>query len=290
LEILFNKRSRAISARIGQALEIATFRALLSQPTLSFLGNFKDLDAHDDSTLYSKNEPPTFLSGKTTPSGKELDFILQLDQAGFVGVELKNVREWFYPARPEVRDHLLKCCALDVVPVLIVRRRHISVFNVLNPCGVITHETYNQLYPETERALALEVSHKDLLGYHDIRVGNVPDQRLTNFITTNLPKLLPAFRKRFDHFKDLLGQYANQRISYEEFFAKVRERTGQSTEKPKPSTAGRSFDVKKLEEALAAIEKKFGNKKLPEPTSISKPKQPPRRRKTTPVTKPKTSS
>jgi hypothetical protein len=270
-------RAREITLKIGQALEIATFRALSSQATLSFLGHFRDLDAHDDSTLYSKIEPPNFLSGKTTPSGKELDFILQLDQAGFAGLELKNVREWFYPARPQVRDFLLKCCALDVVPVLIVRRRHISLFNVLNPCGVITHETYNQLYPETERALALDVSHKDLLGYHDVRVGNFPDQRLTNFITINLPKLLPAFRKRFDLFKDLLSLYANQSIDYREFVAKVKERTGRSSEKPKSSSALpiTQVDWERLQRILA------------DTFSSTKPKRPSKRPKASSRPKPK---
>jgi len=272
------KRARAITLRIGQALEIATFRALSSQNTLSFLGHFRDLDDHDDSTLYSKIEPPTFLSGKTTPSGKELDFILQLDQAGFAGLELKNVREWFYPARPQVRDFLLKCCALDVVPVLIVRRRHISLFNVLNPCGVITHETYNQLYPETDRALALDVRHKDLLGYHDVRIGNSPDQRLTNFITINLPKLLPAFRKRFDLFKDLLSLYANQNINYPEFFVKVKERTGLASEKPKrsKSLSRKEIDWDQLARALAksfsSTKPKISTKR-PKASSKRKPKK-----------------
>jgi hypothetical protein len=144
---------------------------------------------------------------------------------GFAGLELKNVREWFYPARTQVRDLLLKCCAINVVPVLIARRIHISLFNVFNPCGVITHQTYNQLYPYSDRTLAEKVSHKDLLGYHDIRVGNAPDDRLMRFLSVNLPKLLPASRKRFDLFKDLLADYANQRIDYPELVKHVKSRT-----------------------------------------------------------------
>jgi hypothetical protein len=223
LSSLFD-RTRDLTMRIGQALEIATFRALSSQKTLQFLGYFRDLEEHDDSTLYKKVEPPSFLSGNSIPGGKELDFIVQYNGVGFAGLELKNVREWFYPARSQVRDLLLKCCSLDVVPVLIARRIHISLFNVLNPCGVITHETYNQRYPYSDRSLAEAVSNKDLLGYHDIRVGNAPDARLTHFITKNLPKLLPSARKRFDVFRDLLADYAHQRIDYPTLFEEVKAR------------------------------------------------------------------
>jgi len=280
------QRARDITLIIGQALEIAAFRALSAQTTLPFLGHFKDLDAHDDSTRYSKLEPPSFLSGKTTPSGKQLDFILQLDKAGFVGLELKNVREWYYPARPQVREFLLKCCALDVVPVLIVRRSHISLFNVLNPCGVIIHETYNQLYPETARDLATQVKQKDLLGYHDVKVGNTPDQRLTNFITVNLPKLLPTYRKRFDLFKDLLNEYANQNMTYTEFVEKLKERTSQSSKQTKTSKPGlnRRIDPKErqkqIEAALAKIAERFSS------TSTAKSKPQAKRGKTQPRPKP----
>jgi len=230
-------RKGDLTTRIGQTLEIATFRALSAQSTLQFLGHFRDLDDHDDSTPYSKVEPPTFLSGNST-SG-ELDFLVQYNGAGFAGLELKNIREWFYPARTEVRELLLKCCSLNLVPVLIARRIHISLFNVLNPCGVITHQTYNQLYPYSEAPLAEQVSHKDLLGYHDIRVGNAPDARLTHFIHVNLPSLLPTARKQFDRFRDVLADYANQRFDYPTLVHEIKARrksTKRSSRKSKRGT------------------------------------------------------
>ena len=286
------KRARDITPLIGQALEIAAFKTLSAQTTLSFFGHFKDLDAHDDSTPYGKVEPPNFLTGKSTPTDKRLDFLLQLDRAGFVGLELKNVREWYYPRRPEVRDFLLKCCALDVVPVLIVRRRHISLFNIFNPCGVITHETYNQLYPETTRDLAAQVKHKDLLGYHDIRVGNSPDHRLTYFITRNLPKVLPAHRKRFDRFKGLLYEYANQTITYAEFVERLQERTGQSSKKtktPKRIPVLR-ISAKQLDVLQAGLAKFTGKQTAPQPKHLptnptsKRAKTHPRPKKTRPPT------
>lgn len=103
--------------QLGQALEIATFRALHSQSALAFFGNFPDLDAHDDSTLYSKEEPPSSLSGNQIPSGKKLDFLVH-GKGVYAGLEVKNIREWFYPNRPAVREMLFKCCSLDVVRCL----------------------------------------------------------------------------------------------------------------------------------------------------------------------------
>ena len=119
---------------------------------------------------------------------------------------------------------LFKCCALDVVPVLIARRIHYSTFSVLNPCGVIVHQTYNQLYPESAKDLAQKVRDKQLLGYHDVRVGNQPDGRLVRFIHENLPKVLPGSRVSFDAFKDLLSSYGNGIHSYKSFAARVKRR------------------------------------------------------------------
>ncbi len=168
-------------------MEIAVFRALKTQSTLAFFGSYPNLDQHDNATLYAKEEPPSTLSGRAIPNAKKFDFLISYPTAGFAGIEIKNVREWFYPDREEVRDLLFKCCHLDVIPILVARRIHYSTFSVLNPCGVLIHQTYNQLYPTTNAALAEKVKVKTLLGYHDVRVGNEPDTRLIRFIHNNLP-------------------------------------------------------------------------------------------------------
>ena len=70
------------------------------------------------------------------PDDKRLDFLVHDLAAGYAGIEVKNLREWLYPDRVEIHELLLKCCALDVVPVLIARRIHYSTYSVLNACGV----------------------------------------------------------------------------------------------------------------------------------------------------------
>jgi hypothetical protein len=217
-------KKQQFTTLIGQTLEIAVFRALQTQSQLNFFGHFPDLDAHDDTTPYSKHEPPSFLSGRLIPSGKQLDFLIQHHDAGYAGIEVKNIREWIYPDRDEVRELLFKCCALDIVPILIARRIQYASFSVLNPCGVLIHQTYNQLYPASAAALAEKVRDKSLLGYHDVRLGNFPDKRLLHFIHDNLPRLLPTARQRFDTFKDLLSGYGNGEHSYKSFASRVKRR------------------------------------------------------------------
>lgn len=86
--------------RVGQALEIAVSKALQSQNNFVSIGHFRDLNDHGDDKQYSKEEPPDFLNEKTC-KGK-LDFLLFDREAGTVGIEVKNVREWYYSDREEV--------------------------------------------------------------------------------------------------------------------------------------------------------------------------------------------
>ena len=215
----------SLGLRMGQCLEIAIYRALCRQDTLDFLGNFRDLDDHDDSRRYSKEEPPESLSGNSLSGNQKLDFLIRHPEAGWAAIEAKNVREWLYPDREEVTDLLEKAVALDCVPVLIARRFPFVTFKLLSACGVVLHQNYNQLLPEADRELAEKAKDKRLLGYHDIRLGNQPDKRLTTFIETNLPRLLPEARKRFDDYKDLLEAFADHSMGYKEFAARVRRRS-----------------------------------------------------------------
>jgi hypothetical protein len=126
---------------------------------------------------------------------------------------------------PEVRDLLRKCLALNAVPTLIARRIPFVTFAILSRCGVIIHETYNQLLPATEATIAAQVRDKMLLGYHDVRTGNQSDTRLIKFITVNLPLVAPAARAKFEAYKDLLEAFASGDKQYEEFAARVLRRS-----------------------------------------------------------------
>ena len=211
--------------RVGQCLEIAIYRALLRQSALAFLGSFRNLNEHNDSRLYSKEEPPQSLSGKHLIGDQKLDFVVHHPEAGWAGIESKNIREWLYPNRTEIISLLGKAVRLDCVPVLIGRRIPFVTFKLLSTCGVVLHQTYNQLLPVADQALAEKARHKDLLGYHDIRVGNQPNDRLLKFLAVNLPRVLPEARDRFAEYKDLLDAFASGRMRYKEFAGRVRRRS-----------------------------------------------------------------
>lgn len=214
----FNKRDNAL--RRGQTLEIAIYRALCAQDHFDFQGEFTDLNDHDDTMLYTKTEPPSHLSGRRAPG--HLDFLLCAPDRTWLGVEAKNIREWLYPDRNEIRHFLAKCCALRVVPVLIARRiPYVAFSEVFKPCGIIVHQTYNQLLPGSDQDLATRAGHKDLLGYHDIRTGNAPDSRLNRFLHENLPQLVQGARDRFFEHIDILEEFAHD-LQYSEFIAKLK--------------------------------------------------------------------
>lgn len=67
-----------------------------------------------------------------------------------------------------------------------------------------------------DQEIADQARDKNLLGYHDIRLGNEADPRLTRFIHENLPTILPEARARFEDYKDLLEAYAVLDMGYPE--------------------------------------------------------------------------
>jgi len=165
-------QNRPFLMRMGQALEISVYRALKEQSAFHTFGAFLDLDSHDDSTLYQKEEPPSSASGRTMVG--RADFVLVTKESGLAAVEVKNLREWLYPDRSEIRELLAKAVAVNAVPVLIARRMPYVTFRLFNPCGVIVHQTYNQRFAQADHELAEKARHK------------------------NLPQLLPEARERFD--------------------------------------------------------------------------------------------
>jgi hypothetical protein len=215
---------RSLVVRLGQTLEIAISRAINQRWQYPFFGYFRDLNDHGDDIPYSKVEPPSYQGRYAIDNDKKVDFLLMSPGAGAVAVEAKNIREWIYPDRSEIREFLLKSVQLNAVPVLIARRIHISTFFVMSKCGVILHENFNQLLPAADVDVFNAARDKLSLGYHDLRLGNQPDARLLSFIGDKLPGLLVEARARFDAFKDLLEAYATGKMPYEEFAARVRRR------------------------------------------------------------------
>lgn len=233
---------QAANMRIGQTLEIATYRALLETQPL-FFGRIRNLEEHDDSRIYSKEEPPQHLGARSLRGDTRLDFIVQDRDAGAIGIECKNVREWLYPDRREIIDTAEKCLALDCIPVLIARRLPFVTFRLLNSCGFVFHQNYNQLMPNSIAAVVEQAKQKTNLGYHDLRVGNEPDKRLMKFFRTDFIPACVAARPKFNANRDLLERFVTRDMSYKEFSARIRRRERGTNEDhdwpdPDPRTLG----------------------------------------------------
>lgn len=210
---------RSFTDRMGDTAEIAVMKAM-QRTRRNFFGHFTDLEKHDDSKRYIKHDPD-FFCGIPIEGGK-LDYILVHPDADGMGIEIKNTREWVYPDKDIVTQLLRKCVQIDVVPVLIARRIHYTTFAILNACGGIIHQVYNQLYPSADAALAGQVRNKLLLGYADVRIGNEPDARLINFFQKSLPAVAEESREKFNEHRDLIESYVNGEIAYPKFVGKLR--------------------------------------------------------------------
>jgi hypothetical protein len=171
------------------------------------------------------------------PGDRRFDF-LAFHPSGPLGIEAKNIREWLYPDRPEVRDLLYKAAVADTVPILIGRRIPYVTFRLLWACGALVFENFNQLYPEADAALASEVREKANLGYHDVRVGPEPNPRLLRFITETIGARAEQARARFEQFRDLIHEFGAGEMDYASFAARVRRReNGQPEDFDEPDGA-----------------------------------------------------
>ena len=210
---------RSFTDRLGDTAEIAVLRAM-QQNHLNFFGHFTDLHQHGDDRRYTKHDPD-FFSGVAIEGGK-LDYILVHPIAGGMGIEIKNTREWVYPDKDIVTQLLRKCVQINVVPVLMARRIHYTTFTILNACGAIIHQFYNQMYPSADEQLAEQVRNKFMLGYSDVRTGNEPDARLLKFFASSVPSIARESREKFDDRKGLIEGYVQGNLSYAQFVAQLR--------------------------------------------------------------------
>ncbi|MGB7727500.1 MAG: hypothetical protein WBL50_05675 [Candidatus Acidiferrum sp.] len=215
LEPIYNRTQDGLfKGRLGQTLEIAVLKAIKASGR-GFLGAYADLDEHDDSTPYTRIEPPLVISGNKIEKGP-LDYVI-FEPSGTGGIEVKNYRTWLYPDSAAVKQLLWKCGDAGVVPVLIARRVPFITFRLLSLSGCLVHENYNQLYAEADRELAALARDKNLLGFHDVRVGSEPDGRMSRFVVELLPDLVGGARSTFERFRNLHTAYGKSEIPYAEW-------------------------------------------------------------------------
>ena len=206
---------------VGDALEVIVFKALQSlntaQPRYSFQGALRIDQPKNRHGRYKKVEPPNVISGHATQ--KRADFILSGFDAGPISIECKNYREWIYPQHAIVKETIQKSIETKTTPLLVARRLHYTTIrNLLEPAGIIAHESYYQYYPEDHAELADQVRHKRSLGFTDVRATEDPHPRTTKFFERDLPRVADRAAIQFRANEQALWDYIGNEINLAQLY------------------------------------------------------------------------
>jgi hypothetical protein len=225
----------------GDALEIIVFQVLdriyTTHRRYPYLGQFI-LDQPKIGGRYRKLPPPRHLAGAQTQ--KEADFIQFGHTAGPLCIECKNLREWIYPNSRDIRELIIRAVELRSLPVLIARRIHYTTrTNLLEPAGIVAHETYLNYYPADQVELAEKVRNRRSLGFTDVIASEEPHERTVSFFTTNLPRIIDRMADRWFKNLNALTAYAREQINLAQLYTEIGSPAGGKwVEPPDPERYG----------------------------------------------------
>lgn len=213
----------------GDALEIVVFKCLATifaaKPRFAYQGYFHLDQPKDAQNRYRKTQPPKTIGSLSTT--KEADFLQFGHDAGPLCIECKNYREWIYPHHGIIQDLIVKADDLGAIPVLIARRIHYTTkTNLLEPAGIIAHESYFQYYPSDRMDLAEKVRNKRSLGFTDVTATEEPHPRTVKFFDTILPKLIPQMAPRWQTCRTALREYAHGDINLAQLYTDIGSPAG----------------------------------------------------------------
>lgn len=151
-------------------------------------------------------------------TGAGLD-LLMFDQEHSIpiGVECKNIREWIYPASPEVWRLIARACSIDCLPVLAARKisfiTRAGIFYDMGILGFETHFQYfhNNVNSQTGYKFKERVIEKNRLGFADIKFikkKDSPPNHFSHFFSHILRENAEEYYERFLTKKPLLEEYA----------------------------------------------------------------------------------
>jgi hypothetical protein len=229
--------SKHLGNLIGDALEVVVFKALVrshqANPRYSYAGHFELDQPKNEFGRYRKIKPPKTLHGRTT--AKEPDFYQYGHEAGVLCIECKNYREWFYPRYEGIKTLIIRASDLGVTPVLIARRLHYTTrTNLLEPAGIIAHETYYQYYPADHAKLAAQMRDRNSLGFTDVNAVEEPHNRTIRFFTEILPNINGHMAVRWNANKGALLQYARDEINLAQLYNAIGSPAAGNWQEPEP--------------------------------------------------------
>lgn len=143
-----------------------------------------------------------------TPQGLPRPLIL-------VAVEVKNVRHWLYPPANEIYQLLSKAARLrvtsgdiDILPVLICRRRHYLTYQFARALGFLAFETGRQfIHPRAPIASAKLREVQVELGFSDLTVSDAPDPGLVRLFSETCPRYGHEIAARWTTAGSLLADH-----------------------------------------------------------------------------------
>jgi hypothetical protein len=204
------------AADIGDALE-ATICAALQNVGAAFRGRVREIP---DERRFEKTPPPQTLLGHTTT--RLPDFIVFDDNAGPINIECKNTREWIYLESEELKQVIITAYELHTTPLFASRKIHYTAStNLMEPAGILIHESYNQYYPTYLQAVAEQARHVDNLGYSDILIGTTPTPRTQKFFSTLLPRPAQEAQRKFERHRDALYEFAKEQLPRDELYRAI---------------------------------------------------------------------
>jgi hypothetical protein len=213
----------------GDALELIVYKCLhniyASNARYPYQGTFHLDEPKTAAGRYRKTQPPTSIGPHATT--KLADFLQFGHDQGPLCIECKNYREWIYPHHGVIADLIVKAAELGAVPVLVARRIHYSAkTNLLEPAGIIAHETYYQYFPADQTNLAAKVKHKRSLGFTDVVATEEPHPRTKNFFNSTLPTILPRMAARWAANRSTLLDYAHKQINLAQLYTAIGSQAG----------------------------------------------------------------
>lgn len=213
----------------GDALEVVTYKCLLNvkqqKPRYDFQGAFHLDKPKNAENRFQKTQPQKTLSGKSTL--KEADFIQFGHDAGALCIECKNYREWIYSHDNKIKELIVKSYELGAIPVLIARKiQYAAQTNLLEPAGIIAHESVWQYYPYDHHELAAKVAHKRKLGFSDVVATEEPHPRTMTFFEKNLPRIVAPMADSWNRNKEALYEYATDQINLAQLYTAIGSPAG----------------------------------------------------------------
>jgi hypothetical protein len=150
------------------------------------------------------------------------DFFQFGHDPGSLCIECKNYREWLYPDHSMIKELIIKASELGSIPVLVARRLHYTTrANLLQPGGIIAHESLYQYYPLDAAELAARVKDARSLGFTDVVATEDPHPRTIDFFNKHLPSIVDYMADRWYRSEQALVAFARGEINLAHLYTEI---------------------------------------------------------------------